>query len=96
MPTPLATRLLALREKSSLSQRSLAKLAGISPSYPFHIETSKVEHIGVEVAEKLARVLGCSPEFLLVGAGEAPDEDVVRAAVEEAGARADVGVKGAA
>lgn len=86
MQTTLASRLTALRKAADISQRELARLAGVSPSYPFHIETEKVHQIGVEIAGKLARVLGCSVEHLLLGIGEPPDAGAVRQAADAAAA----------
>lgn len=84
-PTPLGTRLHTLRSLvPDLSQRELARLAKVSKAYPAHIEGGLVKDIGTDIASRLSGVLGCTTEYLLLGSGDAPTEESVRAAVAAA------------
>lgn len=47
-----------MREARGLSQRELARKAGVTQSYISHIETRRQKNITVRVAKKLARALG--------------------------------------
>lgn len=74
-----------------MSQRELAKLAGVSPAYPGIIERNPKEpEVSGHIATRLARVFGCSIPYLLDGEEPAPTEDSVRAAVAESRASSDV------
>jgi transcriptional regulator with XRE-family HTH domain len=80
----LAERLRACREAKGLSQRELAKLAGIRHNTISEIERGVRQWITTDVAKKLARNLGVSVDHL-IGTWE-PDEegDGVVAPVERA------------
>lgn len=86
MPTPttVAGRLKLLRGLGGVSLRELARLAGTSAGYPALIEAGERERLGGDVAASLARVLGCTMEFLVCGVGERPSKAVVIAAIERA------------
>lgn len=82
--TTLAERVREARVKSGISQRELARLAKLSEGYPGHIESGKVEAIGSDIAERLARVLGCSLDWLITGGGRGPSKRQVLEAVAAA------------
>jgi transcriptional regulator with XRE-family HTH domain len=69
----LAERLRACREAKGLSQRDLAKLAGIRHATISEIERGVRQWIRTDVAMKLARNLGVSVDHL-IGTWE-PDEE---------------------
>lgn len=64
-----------MRIAAGLSGRELARRAGLSPGYPWHIESGRVHQIGSGAATALAEALGCSLEYLLRGAGDPPSVD---------------------
>jgi transcriptional regulator with XRE-family HTH domain len=72
-----------------LSLRELAGLAGVSNAYPSLIESGQRENIGADILAKLAGVLGTTIDYLLTGAGGAPSQRRVRAAVKAARDRRD-------
>ena len=81
----LGTRLGKLREQSGLSLTELGELARLkSPSHIGMIERGQRPHIEAATAVAICRVLGCSVEWLVLGEGDAPSPDSVRAAVERA------------
>lgn len=56
----IATRIKELREKKNLSQRALAKKAGISSSHIEHIESGYIKSPTFATLEKIADALGVS------------------------------------
>jgi transcriptional regulator with XRE-family HTH domain len=80
-PTTLGGRLQIAREFAGISARELARLAGVSAVYPSMIESGIRQHIGAEVALRLVSALGLSIGWLINGAGRAPTESSVKAAV---------------
>ena len=69
---------------SDLSGRELARLAGISESHPWLIESGQRPHVASHLLAAMARVLGVSLDWLINGEGETPTPEDVQAAVEEA------------
>lgn len=67
-----------------LSLRELGRLADIAETYPSLIVSGDREEIGSKAAMGLARVLGCTTDYLLIGDGKSPSPTRVRAAVERA------------
>lgn len=61
----LAERLRACREAKGLSQRELAKLAGLRHATISEIERGVRQWIRTDVAMKLARNLGVSVDYLI-------------------------------
>lgn len=59
-----ASPLLAIRRRRHLKQERLAALAGLSRGWVGFVERNP-EAMSQRAAEKLAAVLGCSPEELL-------------------------------
>jgi len=82
----LASRLMILRGLAGgMSQRELARLADLSPSYPGIIERAPKEpEVSGHIATRLAGVFGCTISYLLNGVGSPPAESAVRAAVAKA------------
>lgn len=56
--------IIGLREKEGLDQKTLAMIAGLSPSTLSKIETGRTDSPGIKTLEKLARALGVSVEML--------------------------------
>jgi len=56
--------LTALRKEAGLSQRELARLSGVNQAQISRAETGG-HHFKLELAEKLAKVLGCLPTVLM-------------------------------
>ncbi len=64
--SPLNTeRLRALREKRGLSQRELAKAAGLHQPRIVELEAGKRANISLDTLERLADALGVAPAALL-------------------------------
>ena len=76
----IATRLAQLRAISGLSQEELGRLAGLSPAYVGHIERGEGRPIAQNLAA-LARVLGCSLDWLVNEYGQPPTADHVQGSV---------------
>lgn len=79
----LPERLSSARNIAGLSQRQLAKLAGVSPAYVANVERG-LFGIGARRCLKIACVLGVPPEWLLLGQGEQPSERTIRKASKAA------------
>ena len=66
-------RLKTLREARGFSARALDEKAGCGVGYAAMIESGeRGKKVGLEVARRYARVLGCSLEWLLDGSGKPP------------------------
>jgi transcriptional regulator with XRE-family HTH domain len=59
-PLPLAT----LRRRSLLSQRDLARKAGVALSTVYLIEAHKTERVTFKVMRSVSEVLGVAPEAI--------------------------------
>ena len=86
MDTPHA-RLKQARTIAGLSQRELARLAHLASTHVGLIESGHVENPQTDTLCALARVLGCSLDWLLAGEGPPPTTEQVVAAIERAGFR---------
>lgn len=85
----LAARLTTTRELAGdLSSRELGALAGLAETYPSLIEQNHRKQVGADVVAKIAGVLGVSTDFLILGTGDEPTAELVRAAVATARAKA--------
>lgn len=73
-----------IKPVDDLTLRELGRLAGIAETTPSLIANGSREEIGRKTATGLARVLGCTTDYLLSGTGEPPHPDEVRAAVARA------------
>ncbi|MCG8506907.1 MAG: helix-turn-helix domain-containing protein [Sphingomonadales bacterium] len=60
----MATNLRRFRDQVSMSQYSLADIAGVDKNYPSNVETQKCSAT-LDRIERLARALGVEPFFLL-------------------------------
>ena len=79
----LGDRLRELRSSVGLSGRGLGFLADISESYPTLIESGKRPNVDSGVVAKLAKVLGCSTDYLILGVdGPPPREEILAAAIQ--------------
>jgi len=86
--TTLASRVHELREAAKISQRELARLAGLkSERHVGLIENGERPNLEMKTFQGLARVLGATVGWLSAGEGERPSDDEVKSAV--AIARAD-------
>ncbi len=72
-----------------LSSRELARLAGISESHPWLIESGQRPHVASHLLSAMARALGVSLDWLINGEGDRPTPEGVQAAVKEARDRLD-------
>ena len=80
----MAQRLTHLREMGGLSRFELHVLAKISRGFPGHIETGRVQDVGVAVLGRIADVFGVSIDWLARGDGKAPTARSVADAVKSA------------
>ena len=67
--TTLGTRMRQLREEKGISQRELAKRAGITSAYVSRLEHDLNPNISAKVIYGLARGLGTTVDDLLIAAG---------------------------
>ena len=65
MGTILSRRLRICRHDLSLQQDDLAERSGVSRSYISDIERSKIQNVGVEVVDALAKALGVNAAYLI-------------------------------
>lgn len=78
----LGKRLRLARDLGKLSQRELARRAGLgSERHVGLIEEGERPNVTTDTAEKLCRALGLSLDWLLRGEGEAPTEASVSEAM---------------
>ena len=85
----LGERLKTLRTKGGVTVAELTRVTGLSDALVGMIERgTRGDRISAETAIALARALGCSEKWLVLGEGTEPDADTVRAAVAVAAARA--------
>lgn len=82
-PSVVGTRIRQAREMAGISARELDRLAGLSENHTSLLE-SVVRDVRTETAAAIARTLGVSLDWLVLGEGKAPTERTVRAAVETA------------
>lgn len=83
----LSCRLRAARERGAISAYKLDQLANLTIGHVYAIERGARANMEVKTAEKLARTLGVSLDWLIAGTGDAPSESSVRSAVADAMAR---------
>ncbi len=69
----IGQRLRRLRLAKKLGSRELARVAGLSEQHVSAIELRSNLRVWPDPIEKLAKVLGCEPQWLLFGTGTAPD-----------------------
>lgn len=81
----VSERIRQLRDLAGISARELSRLAQLpSATHVALIEANDGGAVTTHTALALARVLGCSLDWLIDGSGKAPSERAVRTAVEEA------------
>ena len=80
----MAQRLAHLREMGGVSRLELHVLAKISRGFPGHIETGRVQDVGVTVLGRIADVFGVTIDWLARGDGKAPTTRSVAEAVKAA------------
>ncbi|WP_437617199.1 helix-turn-helix domain-containing protein [Sorangium sp. So ce834] len=83
-PETLGARLQNLRTFAGVSRRRLSQIAGIAPALVGMIERGKVASPQAGTLVRIARVLGCSIDWLATGTGRAPSRARVMAAVATA------------
>ena len=97
-PTTFSARLASLIEESGVTHRLIARWMGVSrvavtlwtqgETEPTGRATDEsgatVDRTRSEAIERLAKLLGCSPEWLYFGRGKRPSKAAVTAAVHEA------------
>lgn len=83
LPMEFPERLKWARKTAQLSQRGLASLAKLkSDAHIRHIESGLIKSVETHTVQAIARVLGCSLDWLLNGEGDEPTEAAILAAVE--------------
>ena len=87
-------RLIWARHAAGLTQRKLAKLAGLASSHVQFIETpakpgKNPPGASPETARRLAQALSVPTSWLLLGEGSTPAADDIRAAVDAASCTVD-------
>lgn len=70
-PTP-SSRIQWARTTIGLSSRELDRLAGLGEGHTSLIETGRRKNISTETAASIARVLGVSLDWLVLGRGRNP------------------------
>lgn len=80
-------RLHVVRVRAGLSARELSRLAGLTGAHVGLVESGTIKAVGAPTAAALARVLGCSLDWLVLGQGEPPSDAELAAAVAAARAR---------
>ncbi len=80
----MAERLRWARTSCELSLQEVEELSGVTYSYVSHIENHRRQNPGDETIEKLTRVFGVTPAWLVYGAGRQPSIKSLRAAVANA------------
>ena len=78
---------LRLAHAGICSARELDKLADLTPCHTSLIESGRRPNPESETLRAIANTLGISLDWLVLGQGDPPREDDVRAAVERARAR---------
>lgn len=79
----VAERLKWARGESGLSQRQLAKIAGVSSAYVANVERG-LFGIGSNRALRIAETLGVDPSWLLAGSGAEPKPQTIKRAASRA------------
>lgn len=82
----IGDRLLKLRTMAGAGSRELSRVVGASPAIVFHLEHGLIATPGSALAIRLARALGASVEYLVLGEGDPPDADNVVSAWARASA----------
>lgn len=83
--TEFGKRLKGLRESiPGLDAKGLSVLAGLHPSHVGRIESGSLRAVHATTACALARVLGVSVEWLVMGEGRTPDRERVALSVTRA------------
>lgn len=77
-------RLRRLRDIAGISARELSRLAQLPSQSHVTLIESKGGTLSTTTATALARVFGCSLDWLVNGTGKEPSARAVRASVEEA------------
>ena len=67
--SPLALRIKELRNAKGWSQRELARRAKVRQATVSHLESGNVKTVDLSILEKIAKVLGCDPGYLIVKKG---------------------------
>jgi transcriptional regulator with XRE-family HTH domain len=76
----LGERLLIVRRRRDMTQRELAKAAGLNTNTISRLEQGDLKDLGGQAIAKLARVLGTSADFLL-GLSERDEESELQPAL---------------
>ena len=66
----IEVRIRELRELKGWSQAELARQSGVAQSTISRIEARDTSGISLGIVEKLAKVLGCDPAYLIVKRGK--------------------------
>jgi hypothetical protein len=77
----LAERVLFLCDAAALPRVRLSKLCGLAGSHLGLIVAGHHASVRGDLAARIAKVFGCSLEWLITGEGQAPDAAHVRASV---------------
>lgn len=81
-PSGFGVRLKALREKAEINPYRLSELCRVDRTVVVLIEAGRIQTPKIDVALRLARALGTTPEYLQEGKGEGPTAEHVLEAYE--------------
>jgi transcriptional regulator with XRE-family HTH domain len=73
----LGERILILRRRNHMTQRELAKEAGLNTNTIARLEQGNLKDLGGQSVVKLARALGTSTDYLLGLSEHDPDSDTL-------------------
>jgi len=68
-PSKVGQFILELRVAHRMSQRRFANKWGVSPAYVGHVESGKIQHLGLEKAKQLCVAFGIKPKDLFAEVG---------------------------
>ena len=83
-PSAFGTRLRTLRMLYGLSTRRMARLAKTGPAVIYQLERGLIQRPNAELALRITSVLGASTEYMVLGDGDPPTNDVAVAAIQAA------------
>lgn len=82
--TDLASRVKLLCDAAGTSREHLSRLCGLTPSHIGLMVAGRNQNVRGDVAARIAKVFGCSLEWLITGEGPPPTVVAVKAAVAAA------------
>jgi len=78
----IGPRIRILRKLCGISARKLSRATGVSHGVVAHIERGAIRLPNAELALRLAKALGTTPAYLVMGEGDPPTPEDVRRAID--------------